>query len=251
MKEGSSLLQEAAAGWRYVHRRAGLSGLLLIDVFNSFLLAIANVLITPLLLSFSNPALVGVQFAISSAGMLLGGLAIAAYGRTNKRIEGVLLCTFLAGIGVAVHGLRPSFALVAGAGFFLFVTFPVAAALKNALWQTKVPAHLQGRVFSIQQVATNAATPIGYCLAGPLSEFVFEPLLEKGGWLAGSVGRVIGVGPGRGIGLMFVLLGLLMMVAAMTAYRVPAIRQIDELPDRVGGGEPSSVPGSTGTLDSV
>jgi hypothetical protein len=205
----------------------------------------------PLLLSFSNPALVGVQFAISSGGILLGGLAISAYGKTNRRIEGVLLCTFLAGIGVALHGLRPSFALAASAGFFLFVTFPVAAALKNALWQTKVPAHLQGRVFSIQQVATNAATPIGYCLAGPLSEFVFEPLLKPRGLLAGSVGQVIGVGPGRGIGLMFILLGILMIVAAITAYGVRAIRYIDELPDRVGGGEPCSVPGSSGTLGSV
>jgi len=115
------------------------------------------------------------------------------------------------------------------AGFVLFLMMPVISASSNSLWQTKVPAGLQGRCFAIQRVAFNASTILGFCLAGPLSRQVFEPLLDKGGPLAGSVGLIIGVGPGRGLGFMFITLGALMTLIAMVAYSVPAIREIDEM----------------------
>jgi hypothetical protein len=85
----------------------------------------------------------------------------------------------------------------------------------------------------MQQLLSNAATPLGYALAGPLSERVFEPWLAAGGALAGTVGAAIGVGPGRGIGLMFVLMGVSMMTAALVAWRSRAMRSVDDLPDAV------------------
>ncbi|HXB22282.1 MAG TPA: MFS transporter [Candidatus Solibacter sp.] len=225
------LLREAMIGWRYVHERPGLMGLLAIYGSNNFLFSIAGVVIAPLLLSFSDPARVGVQYAISGSGLLLGGIAITAWGGPRKRIHGVLVFWSLAGVCLAAHGLWPSFTPVAVAGFVLFLMIPVISASNNSLWQAKVPAGLQGRCFAIQRVLINTATVLGFCLAGPLSEHVFEPLLGRGGPLAGSVGLIIGVGPGRGLGLMFITLGTLMTLIAITAYSVPAIRQIDELAD--------------------
>lgn len=226
-----SLLREAVIGWRYVHERPGLLGLLAINGSNNFLFSIACVVIAPLLLSFSSPTLLGVQYAIGGCGLLLGGVTMAAWGGPRRRIDGVLAFSAFAGICLAAHGLQPSFALVAIAGFVLFVMMPVISASSNSLWQAKVPAGLQGRCFAIQRLMFNAATILGYCLAGPLSKYVFTPLLNKHGLLAGSVGTFMGVGPGRGIGLLFITLGTLMTSMAIGAYSVPAIRQIDELPD--------------------
>jgi len=225
------LLREAMTGWRYVHQRRGLMGLLAVYGWNNFLFSIACVVIAPLLLSFTTPARLGVQYAISGSGLLLGGVAMTAWGGPRKRIHGVLAFSALAGVCLGMHGLRPSFALVTVAGFVLFLMMPVIAASSNSLWQAKVPAGLQGRCFAIQRVLLNAATVIGYCLAGPLAEHVFEPLLTTGGRLAGSVGLLIGIGPGRGLGLMFITLGTLMTLLAIAAYSVPAMRRIDELPD--------------------
>jgi MFS family permease len=225
------LLREAMIGWRYVHERPGLMGLLAVYGSNNFLFSISGVVIAPLLLSFSTPARVGVQYAISGSGLLLGGIAITALGAPRKRIHGVLAFWSLAGVCLAVHGLAPSFTLLAVAGFVLFVMIPVISASSNSIWQAKVPAGLQGRCFAIQRVLYNAATVLGFCLAGPLSTRVFEPLLVAGGPLAGSVGLIIGVGPGRGLALMFIAMGTLITLIALTAYSVPAIRQIDEMAD--------------------
>ena len=61
-----------------------------------------------------------------------------------------------------------------------------------------------------------------------------EPLMADGGLLAGSLGQVIGVGPGRGMGLMFVVMGSLAVMTALSAFAYPRIRNVEvELPDAV------------------
>ena len=93
---------------------------------------------------------------------------------------------------------------------------------------------MQGRVFAIQHTIARAAAPLAYLLAGPLADGVFEPLLVSGGALAGSLGRVIGTGPGRGIGLLFVVMGALKMAVSAAGYAHPRVRLIeDELPDAI------------------
>ncbi len=53
-----------------------------------------------------------------------------------------------------------------------------------------------------------------------------------GGFLAEILGGFIGVGPGRGMGLMFVLMGILSIITALSAFAFPRIRRIEvELPD--------------------
>jgi MFS transporter, DHA3 family, macrolide efflux protein len=59
---------------------------------------------------------------------------------------------------------------------------------------------------------------LAFLIAGPLAETIFEPLLAVGGPLATSVGMFIGVGPGRGIAPIFVLMGIPPILAAVFGY---------------------------------
>jgi len=81
--------------------------------------------------------------------------------------------------------------------------------------------------------------PLAYLLSGPLADHVFIPLLDEGGRLAPTaLGRLLGTGPGRGIGLMFVLAGLLVVAVSLGAYLYRPLRRVEsELPDAVGDGE--------------
>jgi hypothetical protein len=61
------------------------------------------------------------------------------------------------------------------------------------------------------------------------------------GPLAGSVGQLIGVGPGRGIGLIFMVMGTLTMIVTVVAYLYPRLRLVeDELPDAISDDKVSS-----------
>ncbi|MEM6452337.1 MAG: hypothetical protein AAF703_18740 [Cyanobacteria bacterium P01_D01_bin.105] len=76
--------------------------------------------------------------------------------------------------------------------------------------------------------------PLAYLVAGPLAEHVFQPLLTDTGVLSLSLGPMLGVGEGRGIGLLFVAVGIFIMAVTLAASYYPRIRFVeDELPDTV------------------
>ena len=63
---------------------------------------------------------------------------------------------------------------------------------------------------------------------------LFEPMMAENGLLADSVGKMIGVGPGRGIALLLILLGMVNIGASIVAYRTPRLRRVEkELPDAI------------------
>jgi MFS transporter, DHA3 family, macrolide efflux protein len=69
-------------------------------------------------------------------------------------------------------------------------------------------------------------------LAGPLAEYVFEPAMMPGGALADSMGKIIGIGPGRGLALMFLVLGLAVALVAAAGYAIRCIRRVEQdIPD--------------------
>jgi hypothetical protein len=73
---------------------------------------------------------------------------------------------------------------------------------------------------------------VAYVVAGPLADRIFEPLMAADGLLAGSLGQIIGVRPGRGIGLLFITMEIIAIVVTVAAYRYPRLRFVErELPD--------------------
>ncbi len=229
-----SLLGEAAFGWKYIASRKGLLGLLAYFSIVNLLMAFTNPLFTPYVLGFATPDRLGYVVSFAGLGMLAGTLVMSAWGGTKRRVNGLLGFGVLAGLSFILFGIRPSLALVAGSGFIFFFCIPMMNAHSQAIWQSKVAADVQGRVFAVRRVIAGGLNPIGVLLAGPTVDGVFQPLLEPDGPLAGSVGLIFGTGPGRGIGLLFSVLGVLAIAAALMAYAHPRIRQLEsELPDAV------------------
>jgi MFS transporter, DHA3 family, macrolide efflux protein len=88
-------------------------------------------------------------------------------------------------------------------------------------------------------MAASAAMPIAYLVSGPLADKFFEPWFAVGGPLAGSFGKWIGVGPGRGIAAAFVASGLLLIAVTVAGYLHPRVRGLeDELPDAIPDAKP-------------
>ena len=249
--EKKGLLREAADGWAYIAERPGLVGLLAFFAVNNFMFGIVTVLVTPLVLSFTTAATLGWVLSVGGSGMLVGSLAMSAWGGFKRRVYGVYLFMLLGGICVVLTGLRPPPALLALIAFVYFFGLPVVTASSLAIWQSKTALSMQGRVFALRGVVAMSSASVAYLIAGPLADRVFEPMLREGGALAGSVGRVAGVGPGRGIGFIFILMGVLSLCATVMGILYPHIRLVDkELPDAVdeGGGGATALADDTDTV---
>jgi MFS family permease len=228
-----TLLNEAVYGWKYITARSGLLGLLLIFAAFNFLNSLTNPLLAPMILDMTTADVFGYLFSIVGVGMLIGTLVMSAWGGPKRRIHGVLFFLFLAGLFTMGFGFSPSLTVMAVAGFFLMLVLPVINGSSQAIWQIKVAPDLQGRVFAVRRMIAWSIIPIAYILAGPLNDKVFKPLLVEGGTLANTVvGQVVGVGPSRGTGLLFIVIGFLSALVALSGYLNPRVRNIeDELPD--------------------
>ena len=131
-------------------------------------------------------------------------------------------------------GLRPSIPLIAVAAFGVFFSVPIITACSQAIWQSKVSPEIQGRVFAVRRMIAWSSFPLAYLLAGPLADYVFEPLLAKKGLLANSVGRIVGVGSGRGIGLLFIVLGIITVLVTICGYLYKPLRSVEkEMPELI------------------
>jgi hypothetical protein len=230
-----SLVKEALYGWSYIKARRGLAALLLFFTSSNFLVGIVTVAVTPLMLSFSSASTLGIVLTVSSSGLLAGGLVMSIWGGPRRKIHVVLGFTLLEGASLMLAGFRASAVLIASAAFvFLFAVAMVTGA-NQAIWQSKVAPEVQGRIFAARRMISWSSLPLAYAVSGPLIDRIFEPLLAVGGPLAGNVGRIIGVGAGRGAALLLLVAGLLTFLVTALSFLYPPLRLLeDELPDATG-----------------
>jgi MFS transporter, DHA3 family, macrolide efflux protein len=228
----SSLWKEATMGWAYIRSRHGMLALLLFFVMISFMLAMAEVLVPALLVATASFAIIGTIVSVFGSGLLAGSVVMSAWGGPRRRIYGVYLFAAVHALALVLAGVSRSLPVIA-AGLFLWTfSLPFLNGCMRVIYQVKTPADMQGRVFAVASMVVQATMPVGLLLAGVLADRVFEPMLQPGGRLAANLGRLIGAGPGRGIGMMLILMGGVVILGLVAGYLYPRLRLVEtELPD--------------------
>jgi len=227
-----SLLKEAFFGLGYLKARAGLLGMLILFSFINFALGFFGALFTPMILSFTTPDVLGFISSAGGIGLLAGSILMSAWGGAKRKMHSLIGSMIAFGVVLSLLGVSANPWFIGAMQAMFFILLPIASGSSQAIWQAKIPPDLQGRVFSIRSVVSSAARPLALLSAGPLADFVFEPLMQEGGALAPILGPLIGVGPGRGIGLIYIIMGLFIVIANLIGYANPRIRLVeDEIPD--------------------
>jgi hypothetical protein len=226
--KSGSLWRDVVYGWRYLVARPALLGLMIFFGINNFLVGVVDVLFTPLVLSLGSAELLGILLSTGGLGMLTGSVAMSIWGGPKRRVYGVFGFSGLLAAAILLAGLRPTPLVLGIAAFLAFFSLPIFQGSNQALMQTKIAPEVQGRAFALKEMIAVSTLPLAYLVAGPLADGVFEPLLAVGGPLAGSVGSVIGVGPGRGIALLFVVMGLASLLLSLAGYLQPRLRRVEE-----------------------
>ncbi|HEY0603580.1 MAG TPA: MFS transporter [Herpetosiphonaceae bacterium] len=226
-RAAGSIWHEARYGWTYIRARPGLFALLMYVTAIMFAFGVFQVLLSPLVLSFTSERQLGLILSAGGGGALLSGIVLAMWGGPRRRITGVFAFGLLLGLSLILVSLRPWEPLIALAAFIGLAGFPLLSACNQAIWSQQVEPDLQGRVFSIRYLISSSTLPTTYLVVGPLADQVFEPLLMPNGALAGSVGAVIGVGEGRGVALMLLGASIVPLAATLIGYLYPQLRSID------------------------
>jgi MFS family permease len=223
-----SLINELKTGWDALRFQPGLVSLLRFQMLFGFLWSLFGVLVTPMILGFSDPQGLGLALTLAGGGMLAGSLLLSAWGGPHRRVRGILGFELASAAAFVGMGLRPELWLVAGSALLAHFTLAFVSSLAQSIWQSQIGSDVLGRVLALRQALVKAATLLAYLVAGGLADRVLEPALRPGGWLAPYLRDSLGVGPGRGIAALFLVIGLVKAFAVLRIYLLPAVRELDQ-----------------------
>ena len=154
------------------------------------------------------------------------------WGGPKRRVKGVLFGLVIAGLLSSLMGFGSNLVLWIPTAFLLTFLTPTINGSSQAIWQAKVAPDVQGRVFSARLLIAQISAPISMLIAGPLADRVFEPAMSSNGGLAPIFGALVGIGPGSGMALMFVISGMLASLTGLMGYSVRVVRNAEDiLPD--------------------
>ncbi|MGI2903880.1 MFS transporter [Tolypothrix sp. VBCCA 56010] len=238
-----ALGEELLYGLTYITTRPGLVGILIFFSVINLFVGLITVLFPPLVLELFSPVVLGTVESISGMGMLAGSLLMIIWKGPAYRINTVFGVAIFMAVSIMAVGLHSSIFFLSIGGFLFLFGSPVIRACLQVIWQTKVAPEVQGRVFALRRMITQSCIPLAALLAGPLDDYIFEPLMSPDGPLAASLGQIIGVGTGRGIDLLLIFMGLSMILTTFLAYLYPPLRLVEsQLPDVPSSGEPEIEP---------
>jgi DHA3 family macrolide efflux protein-like MFS transporter len=231
----TSLLEDSLFGFKYILTRRGLLGLQLIFFLINFTGSLCFPLLAPMILSQTgnDTVVLGTVQSAFGVGGVVGGLLLSAWGGPKKKIHGVLAGMTISSLfGITLLGLGDSVYLWVIGAFIMMVLNPIINGSNQAIWQSKVSPEIQGRVFSARAFIATISQPIAMAITGPLADGFLLPGMMDGGVLAPIFGWLVGVGPGKGISLLFLAVGLISSLVGLGAYLIKDIKNVElTLPD--------------------
>ncbi|MHC1702864.1 MAG: MFS transporter [Tenuifilaceae bacterium] len=203
------------SGFKYTFSQKELVWLLAITSIITFAVGFLQSLMGPMILAFSDAKTLGVTQTISATGMLVSSFFIGVFSKTKNQVYVLSVALIFTGIFYALFGVSTNIVFITSAGFLFFLTLPFVNTSLEVLIRKKVDNKMQGRVWSIVSLISQFGMIVAFGIAGFLADKVFNPLLLGDSVFASIVGKVIGTGQGRGIGLMFVLSGFTVIIVAI------------------------------------
>lgn len=90
-----------------------------------------------------------------------------------------------------------------------------------------VPDKMQGRIFAVRNALQYSTIPAGILLGGFLADYVFEPFMRTEKPFAQMLHRIVGMGTGSGMAVMFLCTGLFGAIFSFISYHQKVIRNLD------------------------
>ena len=227
-RETQGFLTEMKQGFTVITENKGILSLVIIMAFVCFFIGFVQTLTGPMVLAVSDARTVGILESVCAIGMLVGSVWIGFVGIRGGYARVLCGAGIFCGVFMALAGVNRNL-WVTGIGIFLFfLSLPFMNTCADVLVRVNIPNELQGRVWGMISLLTQAGTVLAYASCGVLADYLFEPMLAEKGILAGSVGRLIGTGEGRGIGFLLILSGIGMALCASTIGHSRGVRALQK-----------------------
>ncbi|MET4583173.1 DHA3 family multidrug efflux protein-like MFS transporter [Conyzicola nivalis] len=208
-----------------VRAATGLFALIIFSTFNNLIGGVYMALMDPYGLELFPVEWWGIVLGVTSTGFIIGGLLVAKFGLGQNPIRTMLLLVVAMGVLGALFTIRDWWWLYAGGIWLYMMLIPAVEASEQTVIQKVVPFRTQGRVFGFAAAFESAAAPVTAFLIAPIAEFLIIPYMESDTGRS-TFGWLLGEGEARGIALVFLVAGIVMVLAAVGAFFTRSYRRI-------------------------
>jgi len=227
-REKQSFKEDFIAGWKAITEHQGVLFIIILLSIATFYIGFIQTLFTPMMLSLTDSQTLGTIESLSAVGMLVSSMIIGMVKVTRKYVQMLVLGLAFAGVFIILIGMTPNLWLIGLGGFLFFAALPFINTSADVLIRSSIPEEKQGRAWGLIGILSQLGYLVAYALAGPLADYIFNPLLTANGILATSIGKIIGTGETRGIGLLLIVSGILIILLSTVVKNIKAIQSMEE-----------------------
>lgn len=205
-----TVLQAAKSGLKYLKNNRGILDLILFLAVINFTASIYNAALPAMMLSRTGggEAALGIVNTVTGLAAMAGSILVTILPAPKSRTKVICFCLFFSmsseNFILAFGKSIPVWCIGAVLGWILI---PFMNANMDALFRTKIPVDMQGRVYSVRNTLQFFTIPLGYLCGGFLVDRVFEPFMtarqSESFW-----GMLFGTGKGSGAAMLFCVIGL-------------------------------------------
>ena len=222
-----TFIKDLKDGWDILIASKGVLQLTIILSIITFYMGLLQTLFTPMLLPYMNSRTLGTIMSLSASGMLIGSLFIGLFNMKRNYIPVLTIGLGFAGFFFSLLGITTNIYFLSVFGFIFFAALPFINTSADVMIRKKISSEAQGRAWGIIGILSQLGYVASYALAGTLADHVFNPLLREGGPLTPTLGNIIGIGEGRGTGLLFIVSGLFIVILSLIIPRIKSIRALE------------------------
>lgn len=229
-KREESLMTAAKQGIMFLKKERGIFDLILFLAAINLVASIYDAAFPVMLLSREggSETVLGIVNAVIGVTTLAGSIIAFFVRKPKSRVRVICNCLLFSMSFenfLLAFGRTPLIWCIGG--FLGWIMIPLMNTNLEAILRLKIPAGMQGRVYSVRNALQFFTIPVGYFLGGLLVDMVFEPMMarqKEGSFLI----RVFGEGKGSGAALLFFFLAFAGILVCLYFRRDPQLWKLEE-----------------------
>ena len=200
-------IRDRVEAYNWLRKQKGLLSLVLILSICNFLWGFTQVLIPPMILSFTDATGLGIVESSVGLAFLFGSvisLRLADWLQGNLKVA--IYCGLLGGLALIIGSVRPSIFLLCVHGVIAGVSGTVQYTVSSGAWLAITTEEIRGRALALRGTIAQMLRPLGVVIAGPLGDYIEFSYYPNN---VDILSPFVGTGHGRGYAFLFLVIGVL------------------------------------------
>ncbi len=207
-----TFLDSFKEGWKAITIKRGIIILIIVSGIMTCFMGTFQILAEPMVLDFLDSTTLGIMETICATGMLVSSLILGVKGIRTGYVKTLSISLAVAGITMAMFGVKQNIYVMCATGFLFFAMLPFANNCLDYLTRINIPDEKQGRAWGL----IGFLSQLGYVVAYGLS-----------GVLADGISANLSISVGRGSAYIVIISGVFLCLISIILFFLSSVKELE------------------------